>query len=129
MPTFTPPTDDVVPLVYIGPGSEQGYDMPYHYADTTRSMQKLMGRFVRRPRGRNVFLMVDGSVTETEPPQWNPVDPTGPVSQGWNPLTHTLDSTTLPTSQQVVKVFWGGCANPVTDAEAAVLTAAGYIVT
>lgn len=127
MSTFTPPTDDVVPPIYIG--DDTGRDLPSHYADVPRAMHRLMLHYAQRPRGRNVFLMMDGAITEDQPPNWNPVDPTGPFWSGWNPLTHQLDSSTLPTSQQVRKVFWGGTANPVTAAEAALLTAAGYTIT
>lgn len=91
-------------------------------------MQRLMGRYRNGPRGPNVFLMADGSLSETQPPNWDPSDPTGPIARNWNPFTHTEDDTFLPSSQQVVKVFWGGCANPVTDEEATILEAAGYTV-
>lgn len=88
-----------------------------------------MGRYVQRPRGRNVFLMQDNSVTEVQPPNWDPTNLTGPTVQGYNPFTHVTDSTTLASSLQVKRVFWGGCANPVTSAEATILTNAGYTVT
>lgn len=124
MSVFTPPTDDLVSPTYVG--GPPGQDLPSHYADTAPAMDRLMGRYVRRPRGRNVFLMVDGSYSETQPANWDPSNPTGPVTRGWNPFTHSEDSTFLPSSQQVAKVYWGGCANPVTAAEVSALTAAGY---
>lgn len=128
MSTFTPPTDAIVPTVYVGSG-ETGMDLPSHYRDVPPAMHRLMGRFRQGNRGRNVFLMADGSITETQPPQWDPSNPTGPVTQGWNPFTHSQDTSSLLSSQQVVKVFWGGCANPVSSAEATALTNAGYTVT
>lgn len=127
MSTFTPPTDLVVSQTYIGSG-ETGMDLPSHYRDVPPAMHRLMSRYRQGARGRNVFLMADGSVTETQPSNWDPSNPSGPVTQGWNPFTHSQDSDTLPTSQQVRKVFWGGCANPVTSAEATILTNAGYTV-
>jgi hypothetical protein len=48
--------------------------------------------------GRNVFILTDGTVTETQP---------------WPYET-------------VARVLMGGLAEPVTDAEATLLTAAGY---
>lgn len=126
MAVFTPPTVNDVSPIYLGPGLRDGTDHPYHYRDSTPAIQRLMSRYAMRPRGVNVFLMVDGTVTEVEPPQWNPQDPSGPVTQGWNPFTHQNDTTTLPTSQQVVRVYWGATDNPITDEEVTVLTDAGY---
>ena len=126
MTVFRPPTDNIVPPVYVGAGGEQGIDLPSHYADTIPAMHKLMRHYKSGARGRNVFLMQDNSVTEVQPPNWDPNNPTGPISSGYNPFTQTTDSVTLPASQQVKKVFWGGTDNPVTAAEVTILTAAGY---
>lgn len=126
MAVFTPPTVNDVSPIYLGPGKKTGVDHPAHYRDSTPAMQTLMSRYAMRPRGVNVYLMADGSVTEVEPPQWNPQDPSGPVNQGYNPFTHQVDATYLPSSQQVVKVFWGATDNPVTAEEVTILTEAGY---
>lgn len=126
MAVFTPPVDNIVPTIYLGPGQRDGTDHPSHYRDSTPAMQRLMSRYAMGPRGRNVYLMADGSVTEVEPPQWNPQDPGGPVTQGWNPFTNQLDTVTLPESQQVVRIYWGGSANPLTSEEVTILTDAGY---
>lgn len=126
--SITPPVVNDLSSIYIGPGAEQGWDMPSHYRDVHPSMQRLMARYAQGRRGVNLFLMMDGTVTTTQPPNWDPSNPTGPIARGWNPFTHTDDTTTLPASQQVRKVFWGGCANPVTDDEQTLLEAAGYTV-
>lgn len=125
MSVFRPPTDDIVPPIYIGPGAASGHDEK-HYRDVHPSMQRLMAHYAMRPRGRNVYLMADGSVTETEPPQWNPQDPGGPITQGYNPFTHATDTTTLPANKQVTRVYWGACDNPITAEEETILVEAGY---
>jgi hypothetical protein len=83
MPTFIPPTDDFV-----------------HYGDYTQGgLQLRLWRFYKpEPRGRNVYLLTNGTYTEVDQRD------TG----------------------QVVKVYLGGHVIDITDAEAASLTAAGY---
>lgn len=92
MPTFMPPTE------------------PYAQFDETRRYgiaYKLMRYFGSLDRGRNVFLLNDGTITETDP-----------------------DSRTILWSD-VDTVWWGSAAEPyvVTEEQAALLTAAGYTVT
>lgn len=124
MSVFTPPTDNVVPPIYVGPGGAQGFDLPDHYADVDPAMIKLFRHYAQRPRGRNVFALSDGTFTETQPANWDPSNPSAPYVQGYNPFTFTTDSTSM--NPYVTKVYWGGSDNPLTAAEVTALTAAGY---
>lgn len=89
MSIFRPPTDDFLPLA-IPP-------KPFD-SQEARVAFNLFKHFDNDPRGRNVFLLDDGTYTENEP----------------------SDMTT------VVKTYWGGHDNEVTASEVASLTAAGY---
>lgn len=91
MPTFMPPTE---------PYAQFDENKPYGIA------YKLMRYFGTLDRGRNVFLLKNGTITETDP-----------------------DSQTVLWSD-VDTVWWGSAAEPyvVTSAQAALLTAAGYTV-
>lgn len=82
MAIFQPPTDDDVSWVD-----------PYRGGPANALM-----RFVEpNPRGRNVYLLVDGTLTEDEP---------------------DYDS--------ITKIYFGGHLNEVNETEVALLTAAGY---
>lgn len=84
MPTFTPPTSNDVGLV--APATQQD--------PATR-----LGRHLAPiPRGRNVYLLTNGTFTEEQP----------------------VDDAT------VAKTYHGGHVHDITEAEAAALTAAGY---
>lgn len=124
---FTPPTVADVPPAYVGPGAAEGKE-DSHLADTSPGIQRLMTRYASTPRGVNVFLFADGTVSEVQPGTWDPNDPDAPSDSGYNPFTFVTTETVPPTSEQVVKVFWGSCRNPVTDAEKTILEAAGYTV-
>jgi len=63
-----------------------------------RLAYSLFRHFDAEPRGRNVFLLTNGTYTENEP----------------------NDITTIQ------KVYWGGSENEVSATEVASLTAAGY---
>jgi hypothetical protein len=89
MSTFRPPTDDFMVL---------GIPPKEFDSQEARVAYKLFRHFDAEPRGRNVFLLTDGTFTENEP----------------------NDITTIS------KVYWGGSDNEVTAAEVASLTAAGY---
>lgn len=89
MSTFRPPTDDFVALG-VPP---QEFD-----SQEVRLAYNLFKHYDPEPRGRNVFLLTDGTYTENEP----------------------NDMTT------VTKIYWGGSDNDVSAAEVASLTAAGY---
>lgn len=90
---FEPPTDDFVFPVPHTPDSQMGL-----VSNDERRQRNLAKHYASTPRGRNVFLLVDGTVTENEPG-----DPA-----------------------QVQRVYHGAHRNPVSAQEAAVLTAAGY---
>lgn len=121
MATFSPPVDNIVPPFYLT-DSDPTYEV-------NPLAQRLMRHYRSGPRGRNVFLMMDGSFSETQPPNWDPNNPTAPFSTTYVAFNNTVLTQTNPPSQQVKRIYWGGVANPVTAAEAAALTAAGYVVT
>ena len=92
MPSFMPPVDT------------------YGQFDVTRMYglaYRLMRHYGSMDRGRNVYLLKGGVVTETDP-----------------------DSRTIKWSDVDI-VWWGSAAVPytVSDEQAALLTAAGYTVT
>lgn len=99
MATFVPPitTGEVPP---VAPGAD-------------RLMNRLCALYqFSGDRGRNVYLLSDGTVTET--------DPDG-VTVRWDNDT--------PGVVYVAKAWWGGhLEEDVTAAEAAALVAAGYTV-
>lgn len=133
MPTFTTPVDLQVSQIsdYFG-------GVP---ADADPSALALAAHYRSGPRGRNVYLMNDGSVTENQPPNWDGT--TAPIPELVNPSTqqpYAVSWTyaggvnpptgatyfTLPANQQVARIYWGGVANPITAAEKTILLAAGY---
>lgn len=89
MSTFRPPTDDFV-ILGIPP---KEFD-----SEEVRTAYNLFRHYDPEPRGRNVFLLTNGTYTENEP----------------------NDISTIR------KVYWGGSDNEVTADEVASLTAAGY---
>lgn len=97
MATFTPPVIAEVPALAH---------------DTRGSALRLMRNFDATNRGLNVYLLSDGTVTETDPDSetvfWNPQDGT----------------------PYVARAFWGAPAGPydLSAAEEAALTNAGYEV-
>jgi hypothetical protein len=101
-------------------------------------MNRLFRYFAPGTRGTNVYLMSDGTylqdptaplptgsvgVSSGIPAYWNPSEPSEPFVR-----TVNVDGTTsvVNYTPSVVKVYWGGCANHITPAEATALTAAGY---
>jgi len=89
MSIFRPPTDDFMVL---------GIPPKEFDSQEARLAYSLFKHFDAEPRGRNVFLLTNGTYTENEP----------------------NDITTIS------KVYWGGTDNDVTADEVASLTAAGY---
>lgn len=89
MSIFRPPTDGFVVL---------GIPPKEFDSQEVRLAYNLFRHFDAEPRGRNVFLLTDGTYTENEP---NDID-------------------------TISKVYWGGSDNEVSAAEVASLTAAGY---
>jgi hypothetical protein len=86
---FRPPTDDFL-VLGIPPKEFDSQEVRLAYS--------LFRHFDAEPRGRNVFLLTNGTYTENEP----------------------NDITTIS------KVYWGGTDNEVSADEVASLTAAGY---
>lgn len=97
MSSFTPPTDEY-------PQTVRGY----------HPLNKLMRHYRVGTRGRNVYYLSDGSVTETDPDS---------ITVFW---------TNQGNGSTYVSQAWYGCvAAPytVTSAQATALTNAGYTVT
>jgi hypothetical protein len=77
--------------------------VPPYAVDTDPLIARCLRHFASGSQGRNVYLLRSGAVTE--------VDPDGNVIH-WSDVAHT---------------FYGGhVGEPITAAEAALLTAAGY---
>lgn len=97
MATFTPPTTDDVPPVEV----------------TTRGLaRRLFSRFRPLTSGVNVFILNDGTVTETDP--YTTYENGVIDEEAWS---------------RVRRTFWGGhVAQPVTEEEQALLEGAGYEV-
>jgi hypothetical protein len=93
MATFTPPTDNFVVPVIVG-----DYMGGLRLSKDQRLANRLGGRIEASPRGRNIFLLTNGTYTDNQP-----------------------SSLTM-----VSKVYYGGHDNEVDAAEVAALTAAGY---
>jgi hypothetical protein len=89
MSIFRPPTDDFVVL---------GLPPKDFDSQEARLAYSLFRHFDAEPRGRNVFLLTNGTFTENEP----------------------NDNTTI------TRVYFGGSDNEVSASEVASLTAAGY---
>lgn len=118
---FFCPTDQIVPPIYIDPPD------PYYPCDPL--MQRLMAHYENQWRGRNVFLLSDGSYTEQQPPNWNPDDPDEPYATVFDASSGEVVVTYFTPDPYVVKVYFGGVDNEITAAEAAALNAAGYVTT
>ena len=89
MSIFRPPTDDFL-VLGIPPKEFDSQEVRLAYS--------LFRYFDAEPRGRNVFLLTNGTYTENEP----------------NEIA------------TIAKVYWGGTDNEVSADEVASLTAAGY---
>ena len=93
MATFRPPTDNFVVPVIVG-----DYMGGLRLSKDQRLANRLGGRIEASPRGRNIFLLTNGTYTDNQP-----------------------SSLTM-----VSKVYYGGHDNEIDAAEVAALTAAGY---
>jgi hypothetical protein len=93
MAIFNPPTDNFVVPVIVG-----DYMGGLRLSKDQRLANRLGGRIEASPRGRNIFLLTNGTYTDNQP-----------------------SSLTM-----VSKVYYGGHDNEVDAAEVAALTAAGY---
>ncbi len=118
MPTFTPPSDDIVPAVYVTP------DIMH-----PSSMNPLFRHFKQQTRGRNIFLMSDGTIRDSQvqgtPPNMiqPPTDPyVRSIYESGGALVE-VDTYQVP---YVVRTYYGGSINQITSAEATTLNNAGY---
>jgi hypothetical protein len=93
MAIFTPPTDNFVVPVIVG-----DYMGGLRLSKDQRLANRLGGRIEASPRGRNIFLLTNGTYTDNQP--------------------SSLD--------MVSKVYYGGHDNVITEEEVTALTAAGY---
>jgi hypothetical protein len=93
MAIFRPPTDNFVVPVIVG-----DYMGGLRLSKDQRLANRLGGRIEASPRGRNIFLLTNGTYTDNQP-----------------------SSLTM-----VSKVYYGGHDNEIDAAEVAALTAAGY---
>ena len=93
MATFKPPTDNFVVPVIVG-----DYMGGLRLSKDQRLANRLGGRIEASQRGRNIFLLTNGTYTDNQP-----------------------SSLTM-----VSKVYYGGHDNEIDAAEVAALTAAGY---
>jgi hypothetical protein len=93
MATFTPPTDNFVVPVIVGDTTNNVF------LSKEEKMANRLGTHIHASgRGRNVFLLTSGTITERQPSDYATIS----------------------------KVYYGGHANDITDSEATALTAAGY---
>ena len=93
MATFRPPTANFVVPVIVG-----DYMGGLRLSKDQRLANRLGGRIQASPRGRNIFLLTNGTYTDDQP---SPLD-------------------------MVSKVYYGGHDNEITEDEVTALTAAGY---
>lgn len=93
MATFTPPTDD-----FVVPAIIQDVMSMLPISKEQRLANRLGVHIDASGRGRNVFLLSDGTITEKQPSDYSAVS----------------------------KVYYGGHINQIDSAEVALLTAAGY---
>jgi hypothetical protein len=93
MAIFTPPTDN-----YVRPTLAENFTKGLVLSQEQRLANRLASHVRPTPRGRNVFLLTNGTYTENEPSD--------------------MDT--------VAKVYYGGHNIEVTADEVASLTAAGY---
>ena len=128
MPLFTPPTDNIVPQIYLG-----GPD-PVFVIDS--AMQRIFRHFRTRPRGRNIFRMSDGTIIDSQDTSFGAASsgtppnmiqpPTDPYSRAVYESGGALIEQDFFQVPYVVRTYYGGSDNQITSAEATILTAAGY---
>lgn len=119
MSVCTPSTDAVVSPVYVVDD-----DPP-----VDPLMQRLMRHYKQQNRGRNLFLMSDGSVIDSQvggtPP--NMILPrTDPYATVYDATSGSLVVTNFNQTPYVTAIMYGGSDNPVTAAQVTQLTNAGY---
>lgn len=85
------------------------------------AMTHIAGHFIPGPQP--TWSSTTALTTSNVPYPWNPTNPNAPYVhiQNWTGTT-----TTVTLTPRIEKVYYGGHATPVTDAEATSLRAAGY---
>ncbi len=130
--TFCPPIDDTV-----GPTVDYWGRTP---ADADPAMLKLFAHYKPGPRGRNVWLFNDGSVSENQPPNWDGTEFTGvgpnlsteqPYAYSYTYMGGSMPANgvttfTNPPNQQVKRLFAGGSCHAINATERDLLVNAGY---
>lgn len=134
MAVCTPPTDDVVGPVYVPDfGGAGDYRMSKFVNDefypVDPLLQRLFRHMHRQTRGRNLFLMSDGTVLDSQvdgtPP--NMILPrTDPYATVYDATSGSLVVTTFTQTPYVTAIMYGGSDNPVTPAQVTQLTNAGF---
>ena len=127
MAVFTPPTDDIVPPVDI---------VADPWFPTDPCMNKLMRHFRNQTRGRNIFLMSDGTVIDSQDTSYGAASagtppnmiqpPTDPYARAVYESGGALVEQDFFQTPYVVRTLYGGSDNQVSAAEVTTLTAAGY---
>lgn len=104
---------------FFAPPANADENPPTLPDDSYSLSYRLFRHYRSRPVGRNVYIMSDNTVTETDPDGYSSL---------WKESDRMGD--TLAGCPHVSHVFWGGHdAEAVTGAEATLLTNAGYVVT
>jgi hypothetical protein len=118
---FTPPSDNIVPPIYVTPDQTH-----------PSTMNALFRHFKNQDRGRNIFLMSDGTVVDSQvggtPP--NMIQPpTDPFVRSYTVDSNgnSVETDTFQTPY-VTATMYGGSVNVINDAQKAQLQAAGYTV-
>lgn len=108
-------------------------DEPPYLPDSTPTQIGLWRHYAPGCRGVNVFLLSDGTyVQDTATMENQNVNIPYPINFNYPgaPIVQTTnwDGTVIDTyiNPYVVKQYFGGTMNPITEAEATALTAAGY---
>jgi hypothetical protein len=123
MPHFTPPSDDIVPPIYVTANG----DDPWYPVEPT--MKRLFRHFRNQTRGRNIFAMSDGTFLDSQvdgTPANMVQPPTDPYARAIYESGGALIEQDFFQIPYVVRTYYGGSANQITTAEATALNNAGY---
>jgi hypothetical protein len=96
---FFGPTDLVVGPIAADPRDSQG-----------PLSQRLFSKYRSRERGRNIYILIDGTVTKERPTVLYPEDGSPPID----------------VEDQIAHTLWGGHIEPISPSEAFLLASAGY---
>jgi hypothetical protein len=92
-------------------------------------MQRLMRHFINQTRGRNIFLMSDDSIVDSQL-QYTPPNmiqpPTDPYARSIYESGGNMIEVDFYQVPYVVRTYYGGSTVQISAAEAVILTSAGY---